>query len=247
MVRHLGVGATPRAILSHLLAIFASWVLLFLLYALMPNTYVSRRAAAIGAVVGAVLWEAAKFGFQVYVAKAVPYSAIYGSIGLIPLFLFWIYVTWLIVLFGLILTYTLQTFRGRLPRGDGNADPRSASGDPDWMLPIMCEVAHAFESGNPINLQELAEQIGLSSRIVHDMTGKLVDAGLLCRVSVGSDGEEALTLARPADKIPIGEILDLAHRVRPTNDHPAWKTLADLKKAERNAADGKTLADVLAW
>ena len=69
---------------------------------------------------GSLLWEAAKFGFQVYVATAVPYSAIYGSIGLIPLFLFWIYVTWLIVLFGLILTYTLQVLGGRaLGRIDG--------------------------------------------------------------------------------------------------------------------------------
>ena len=73
------------------------------------------RAAVVGSLVGALLWEAAKLGFQIYVVTAVPYSAIYGSLGLIPLFLFWIYVTWLIVLFGLILTYTLQTLGGRRP------------------------------------------------------------------------------------------------------------------------------------
>jgi membrane protein len=243
----LGVGSTSRVILSHLLAIGASWVLLFLLYALMPNTHVSVRAAAIGSLVGALLWEAAKSGFQIYVVKAVPYSAIYGSIGLIPLFLFWVYVTWLIFLFGLILTYTLQTFRGRLPSSNGRGDHVLPSGDPDWMLPIMCEVGHAFEAGNPINHQELADRIGLSSRVVHDMTSKLVDAEMLLRVTAAAGGEDAMTLARPAEKISVGEILGLAHRVRPTNDHPAWKTLADLKKAERDAAEGKTLADVQAW
>jgi membrane protein len=167
---------------------------------------------------------------------------------LIPLFLLWIYVTWLIVLFGLILTYTLQTLGGRSLRRVELTDENSLLvADPDWMLPIMCEVGHAFATGNAINHQQLADRIGLSSRIVHDMTNKLVDAQLLRRVSGSVGQQDAVTLSRPAEKIAIGEILALAHRVRPTSDHPAWKTLAGLKQAEREAADGKTLANVLLW
>lgn len=242
----LGVGAKVQWILSHVLSVAASWVLLFLLYALMPNTHVSVKAAAIGSAVGSLLWEGAKFGFQLYVAKAVPYS-LYGSIGLIPLFLFWIYITWLIVLFGLILTYTLQTLGGRLPRRFHWDDGNLTTGDPDWMLPIMCEVGHAFNEGSSINSQEIADRIGLSSRVISELITKLVEANMLRRVTVGAAEDESLTLARPAEKIEIVEILDLAHRVRPTNDHPAWKTLEGLKVAERHAAKGKTLADVQNW
>ena len=226
-----------------MLSVSASWVLLFLLYALMPNTHVSVRAAVIGSLVGALLWEAAKFGFQIYVVKAVPYSNIYGSIGLIPLFLFWIYVTWLIVLFGLILTYTLQTFGGHLPRKSlQESDGVLLHGDPDWMLPIMCEVGRSFDEGKSINHQELSDQIGLSSRIVHELTQQLIEAEMLRRVA-GDD--DCLTLARPAERIQIVDILNLAHHVSPTNDHPAWKALANLKQAERDAAIGKTLADLV--
>ena len=242
----LGASTTLKWILSHVLSVAASWILLFLLYALMPNTHVAVRAAAIGSGVGSLLWEAAKYGFQLYVAKAVPYS-LYGSIGLIPLFLFWIYITWLIVLFGLILTYTLQSFGGRLPRRFQWDERILTAGDPDWMLPIMCEVGHAFDAGDAINSQRLADGIGLSSRIVHELTTKLIEAGLLRKVSVGAAEDDSLTLARPAEKIEIVEILDLAHRVRPTSDHPAWKTLSNLKQAERDAAAGKTLADVQSW
>lgn len=240
----LGAGSTSKLILSHLLAMAASWVLLFLLYALMPNTKVSVRAAATGALVGAILWEAAKFSFQIYVVKAVPYSAIYGSIGLIPLFLFWIYVTWLIVLFGLILTYTLQSLGGRTMRRADFHEEDFSSGDPDWMLPIMSEVGHAFDNGRTLTNQELGDRIGLSGRIVHEMTDKLIEANLLRQVSSSGEGEDGLTLARPSEKIPITEILELAHRERPTSDHPAWRTLASLKLAERSAAKGKSLADV---
>ena len=238
----VGADSTTRLVLAHVLSLSASWVLLFLLYALMPNTHVSVRAAIIGSLVSAILWEAAKFGFQIYVVKAVPYSNIYGSIGLIPLFLFWIYVTWLIVLFGLILTYTLQTFGGRLPRKLRDREGVLLNGDPDWMLPIMCEVGRAFSEGNPINQQDLADQIGLSSRAVHEMTQHLIAADMIRRIA---GEEDSLTLARPAERISIVDILNLAHHVRPTNDHPAWQALANLKQAERDAAIGKTLADLV--
>lgn len=240
----IGAGSNSRLVLSHLLSIAASWVLLFLLYALMPNTHVSMKAAAIGSLVGSLLWEFAKFGFQIYVAKAVPYSAIYGSIGLIPLFLFWIYLTWLIVLFGLTLTYTLQTLRGRSPQRIKWDDEGLPTGDPDWMLPIMSEISREFSQGKSIGTQELADRLGLSGRIVHEMTTKLTDEGLLLRVTAGGGDEESLTLARPAEKIEVADILRLAHQVRPTSDHPSWQTLADLKHAERDAAAGRTLADL---
>ncbi len=234
-----------KLFLNHSLSVAASWVLLFLLYALMPNTHVSVKAAAIGALVGALLWEAAKFGFQIYVVTALPYSALYGSLGLIPLFLFWIYLTWLIVLFGLILTYTLQTLRGRrFDKSDWQTDEGLLNGDPDWMLPIMSEVARTFAMGQSIDNQELADTLGLSSRVVHEMTVKLTEGQLLRKVSSGAGEEDSLTLARPAEQIQIAEILTLAHCSQPTSDHPAWKSLARLKQAEREAAKDKTLADI---
>ncbi len=247
VIDSIGIGAESalRDILQHFVAFGASWVLLFLLYALMPNTNVSVRASAIGALVAALLWEAAKFGFQIYVTKAVPYSAIYGSIGLIPLFLFWIYVTWLIVLFGLILTHTLQTLGGRRFIRREWHDTEVTSGDPDWLLPIMAEVAHAFHLGETVDNQTLANRLGLTSWVTSEMTGKLVDSKMLLRVTAGAGQEDALTLAKPAEKTTVSEILSVAHQSRPTSSHPAWKSLSDLKKAERNAADGLTLSDLV--
>ncbi len=241
--RAVGPGWWSTWILAPLLSALASWVLLFLVYALMPNTHVSVKAAAVGAAVSAVLWEAAKAGFQTYVATAVPYSALYGSLGLIPLFLFWIYLTWWIVLFGIILTHSLQTLRGRRPVRD-DAQDDLPHGDPDWMLPIMVDVAQAFERGNAIEPQDLADHLGLSGRIVQEMVGYLIEAGLLRRVDADSATEHALTLAKPAKKISLREILELGHRHRPKIDHPAWRQLNALKQAEFEAAGDKTLADI---
>jgi membrane protein len=85
----------------YLADIAAAWLMLLALYKLMPNARVSWNAAITGSVVAALLWVAMKWGFEVYVRMFMPYSELYGSLALLPLFLFWLYMVWWIVLFGL--------------------------------------------------------------------------------------------------------------------------------------------------
>lgn len=85
-----------------------TWALFTVLYLVMPNTNVRIRSALIGGVIGGTLWEIAKIGYTVYAAKVVTYSAVYGSLGIIPIFLVWIYYTWLVVLIGAQLAYADQ-------------------------------------------------------------------------------------------------------------------------------------------
>ena len=231
-------------LLNHGVSLLASWVLLFLVYALMPNTQVSVRAAGVGSFVGALLWEAAKFAFQIYVAKAVPYSALYGSLGLIPLFLFWIYVTWMIVLFGLILTRTLQTLHGRSPKKLRVATEHLPNGDPGWMIPIMAEVAKAFAGGHAIDQQEIVERLQLPGTIVHPMLCRLEEAGMIRRIATSSGREDRVTLAKPAESIRVSEILAVAHH-RPAGMHDArWSILDQLNSAQTVAAGERTLGEL---
>jgi membrane protein len=79
----------------------AAWIMLLATYKVMPNATLHWGPAVIGSFVSAVLWVAAKWGFGFYVRIFMPYSQLYGSLALIPLFLFWLYMIWWIVLFGL--------------------------------------------------------------------------------------------------------------------------------------------------
>lgn len=230
--------------LNHLAGIFASWILLFLLYALMPNTKVSVRAALIGALVAAVLWETAKFGFQVYVRTALPYSALYGSLGLIPLFLFWIYITWFIYLFGLVWTLSLQTMRGRIPSKAEDEAAAVAAGDPIWAIPIMVEIGRAFEAGQPVSRGDLADQLGLPGRSVRELCETLARGNLLHHA--GDDQGEVWLLARPTDKITVAQILDQnPYRRGQATDHPAWNCLALFDLQRREYAESTTLETLI--
>jgi membrane protein len=81
---------------------------LFFLYFAVPNAKVRLRAALAGALVAATAWEIAKRLYTFGATHSFRYDAIYGSLGAIPLFLLWLYVSWIVVLFGARLAYALQ-------------------------------------------------------------------------------------------------------------------------------------------
>lgn len=82
-----------------------------LLYAAVPNTRVPLRHALLGGLFSAVLFEAAKALFGLYVSFFPGYQLIYGAFATVPLFLLWIYLTWIIVLFGAELVCNLSASR----------------------------------------------------------------------------------------------------------------------------------------
>ena len=108
--RYAAVGRIQQSVLSNIAPVVLSYIVavvaFFLLYFVLPNSKVQAKSAIWGAAVAALVWSFAKWGFGLYVIKLVPYGKIYGVLGLIPLSVFWIYITWLIVLFGLQLTFT---------------------------------------------------------------------------------------------------------------------------------------------
>lgn len=96
-----------KAKLLALLPFFATTLACTLLYAVVPNTYVPLRNALIGAVVAALLFELAKKGFALYVTTFPTYQMIYGALATIPVFLVWLYLSWMVVMLGAEISYCL--------------------------------------------------------------------------------------------------------------------------------------------
>lgn len=82
-------------------------VALTLLYAIAPARHVPKHTALIGGVLAAVAFEAAKQGFAWYITGSQSYEFIYGALAALPVFMLWIYLSWLIVLAGAAITATL--------------------------------------------------------------------------------------------------------------------------------------------
>lgn len=81
-----------------------------LLYIIIPNCRVRWRDGVIGGFTAALLFEIGKRGFAFYILHFPSYELIYGVMAAIPIFLIWIYISWMIVLFGALVAHTQHEF-----------------------------------------------------------------------------------------------------------------------------------------
>lgn len=77
------------------------------LYLLVPNRRVAPGHALLGGLFAAALFELAKRGFALFIAQFPTYTLIYGAFAALPMFLLWLYLSWLVVLVGATLTAQL--------------------------------------------------------------------------------------------------------------------------------------------
>jgi len=94
-----------------LVPILLSAIAFAMLYVFVPNTNVERRDAFVAGLIAAAAFEIAKRVFGAYVAHIPTYTAVYGAFATLPIFLTWIYVSWLVTLLGATIASTLPTIR----------------------------------------------------------------------------------------------------------------------------------------
>jgi len=114
---HDAVQPSKSGMFVRVLPFFAATLAFTLLYAIVPYRRIPLYHAMAGGVVAAALFELAKKGFTLFVTRFSTYEAIYGALAAVPIFLIWIYVSWLIILLGAEFTYCLGN------RISGESDP----------------------------------------------------------------------------------------------------------------------------
>ena len=170
-------------------------------YTLMPNTAVRFRAALGGAVIAVPLWLLAKWGFTLYVA-GVARSSLYGALGLLPLFLIWLNFSWLSFLFGAQLAHTAANVR---QMALAELAEKISLGPSD-LLAAAIAVTGPYQNGSgAVGLGEISRNLNLPLPSVQQLLDQLALANVVCAVE-RSDGP-AYVLARPAEKIPVLEVL----------------------------------------
>ena len=98
------------ALLFSYLPWLLTWLAFTLLYVAVPNCKVRVVYALFGGLITTLLFESAKALFGQLVAHSI-YTNVYGAFAVIPLFLMWIYLLWVLILFGAELVRSLETFQ----------------------------------------------------------------------------------------------------------------------------------------
>ena len=98
-------------------AITLTCAALALLYFAMPNRAVRARDALTGGVLAGVVFELTKQGFGLYITQFPTYTLVYGAFAAVPLFLLWLYVSWVVVLLGAVVVAALPEWRQQSLQG----------------------------------------------------------------------------------------------------------------------------------
>ena len=91
------------------------WVLFAFMYKVIPNTRVRLVSAVFGALVGGTLWQLALYFYAKFQVGLANYNLIYSSFASLPFFMFWLFVSWLMVILGAVTAYVHQNYRTLSP------------------------------------------------------------------------------------------------------------------------------------
>jgi membrane protein len=173
------------------------------LYLWMPNTRVRWSAALVGGFVAASLWMLNGRMAALYNTRVLTYNAIYGSLGILPLFLLGLYLSWLILLFGAQVAYVFQFRKAYLQeRQAGRVNQQARE---FVALRFMAEIGRRFQAeAKPLTATASAELFGVPPKLTKDILTLLVNGRLLVETT---SGETAYTPARPLVQISVRDIL----------------------------------------
>ncbi len=186
-------------ILALLASVALTWAFFAVLYAIVPATRVKIPAALLGGAVAAVAFEIAKALYTTVVRSFFHYHAVYGSLAAVPIFLLWLYVSWLLLLFGARVAFVAQHARALLGRARGEATPLSQE-----LLAsrVMLEVSFAYHRGAPPpEPAEMAERLETLAEPVREALSLLRVAGLVVEVAGGG-----MVPARPLSSLTLADV-----------------------------------------
>ncbi len=140
---------------------------------------------------------------QIWLSK---YNAIYGGFAFLPLLLIWMQISWLIFLFGVLLSFSMQT----ADYGDEESIDKISTQYSDFIILIVsCVVVQRFEKGlPPLSLQKISSLYGIPIRIVNIALKKLLDTGIFIEVFNKKEKALAYQPAFDISSFSVGELLN---------------------------------------
>jgi len=186
-------------------AFVSLWILLAAAYATVPNARVDVRAAILGAAVASVLVELGKGFLSASLSSSFAASRLYGSLGLVPLFMLWVYLMWLVVLFGLQTSAILQGLtRGGRSLAAGISAPDVF--EPAQAIGCYRALCTRFRTGRGVSIDTLVRNCGVTPTIARDLLQLFERHGLAHRIE-GSGSRYAPS--RPPEDVTHAEVLRL--------------------------------------
>ncbi|NOZ47762.1 MAG: YihY family inner membrane protein [Chlorobi bacterium] len=182
------------------------WLLLTIIYMVMPNIKVNFRSALVAGIIAGSVFQITQWAyihFQVGVSR---YGAIYGSFAAFPLFLIWLQISWLIILLGAEISFAEQNVQNY--EFENESLNISNSYKKIIALLITNTIIKVFEKGEKaLTASEISQKLEIPIRLVKRSINDLVSAGILTDTSTNNKGKAY----QPASDISKLHIVDVVN------------------------------------
>ena len=190
----------------------ALWFFFTFLYMFMPNTRIRLKPALIAGILTGTLWQSIQWAYVTFQLGAAKYNAIYGTFAQVPIMLIWIYISWVIILFGAEFCFALQnvgTYRQERQSEEVNFMARA-----ELALAFLREIHNHFQNGStPWTDEMLAQKHCVPVRLARRVLEELIQTGLL--IKVPGKNIQAYHPARQLTALPVSEVLEKLEQIGP--------------------------------
>ncbi len=191
------LGRALGAVIANTGSFAALWLLIGFAFVTVPNIRIDPRCAAIGACISALLISLGKGALAASLAGSFEINRLYGSLGFLPLFMMWVFLMWLVVLYGLQLSVILQSF-GRGGRAFAASGDGADFFEPASAVDAFTVICKRFAIGKSTRCEDLQVHCGLAPRAAQELLLVMEKRKLLLRAGASASASNFVPAALPS-------------------------------------------------
>ena len=189
------------------------WFLFTFLYIVMPNTKVKFSSAFVAGVIAGSLFQVLQWIYIDLQIGVSNYNGIYGSFAALPLFMVWLQSSWVVVLVGAELSFAHQNVENI--ENETHTGKLSAHQRKILSLMVMKRIVQRFQNGErPVKLAELAVDLNIPYRLLHEIIYVLIDCCIVSEVVTEIPNDTAYQPALDINKIDVAYILERIQKTK---------------------------------
>ncbi len=214
------------------------WGLFTFVYMFIPNTRVRFFSALVAGITAGTIFQVVQWVYINFQVDTVKYNAIYGSFAVLPLFLGWLQLSWMIVLFGAELSCAHQ----RADHAEFEPDARQASHHLRLLLALQItrRLVQRFAEGEPpLTVRALSQQLDIPIGLVDEILPVLIENRIVSAVEAAAGGERGFQPARDINGLTIQSVVEALEKsgenVPPFGLTPEFQALAEAVETFRQS------------
>ncbi|MBO5959695.1 MAG: YihY/virulence factor BrkB family protein [Lentisphaeria bacterium] len=184
------------------LHLVSAWFIFYFIYAFVPNTKVTFKAAFISGILAGSAYAVLQSLYVYLQVRLTSYNAVYGSFAALPFFMILMNAGWVLTILGAQLSFAIQNVNlYELEPGSGMR-PLCSRRYKICALRIVHKVARNFvEHGKPLSAVQLSQQLEIPIRTTRAIIYALCEVNILAQLMSDSSEDDMYQLAIPADEV----------------------------------------------